>query len=690
MLATRSQNGQKRQGSGLPYDALFLNDYMDMLLAYDTAGLYAFAEPNVEWLLRKQHKSGMFIDVHNRGNDDIVTSHGQGLFSLAYHYIMTRNAAYGRKVYPAIRKGVELIINDHKADKYGLLRPSIPYDAPMVTGYHSCHNLFGLVAMRASIRVANMLGRTEDARTWKEAHDSYRDAILEAFDRVYTKEGYIASGLYDWTAGKVQGRGPVNEYPNQDWENNLLVYPTELLSPDDPRVIDTLATIRARKYREGCMSYRNGMHVHQYVTLNQANQYRAIGDSKHALLDLYHVLLHNGSTHEGFENLVEPWTNRTPAASCPPPHAWAAAKTALFIRNSMVCEYGGQAGLDADARDLYLYSLISPAWIQPGRKVEIKNAPTEMGRISSVLRFVEDGAEMTVKSDFFQSPRYIVFRIPYTVELESFSSDAKISFQDNGLIFFTSDLTEASFKWRPKPGANDNNFQDILKSYRGEYGYIVKDGNYDKNLAGRAFLLDDEKAFRSEPLSFDLVKRAFLKEYSRRFHEYIKKGSKPYPVEPVRLLNETERRQAYTRTFNSVSLTTGKPVACSNHLPGSPADLANDGLAGDNSRFWATDVKQHPGDAWWRVDLQKAAMVGRVVVIGVYTNRRYYGFTVETSIDGKKWVMVADKRKNREISTRKGYDCRFEPRAVRYIRVTQTEHSLNTGRHLVEVMAYGE
>jgi len=279
ILATRTQNGQKRQGSGLPYDALFLNDYIDMLLAYDTAGLCEFSEPNVDWLIRKQHESGMFIDVHNRGNDDIVTSHGQGLFSLAYHFIVTRDRAYGEKVYPAIRKGAEFIVKDHKSDKHGLIRPSIPYDAPMVTGYHTCHNLFALLALRTSIRVARLLGETEDAKAWSQANASYTDAIVKAIDWIYKKEGYIRSGLYDWKAGYVQGRvGNPNRFPNQDWENNLLVYPTELLDRDDPRVVRTLATIRARKYREGCMSYRNGMHVHQYVTLNQANQYRAIGD----------------------------------------------------------------------------------------------------------------------------------------------------------------------------------------------------------------------------------------------------------------------------------------------------------------------------------------------------------------------------------------------------------------------------
>ncbi len=533
MLASRVQGGKRRQGSGLPYDALFLNDYMDMLLAYDTAGLYEFAEPNVEWLMRKQHASGMFIDVHNRGNDDVVTSHGQGLFALAYHAVMTRDKAYAEQVYPAIKKAAEFIVEDHRANPHGLIRPSIPYDAPMLTGYHTCHNLFALLALRTSIRVAGMLDEQDDVEAWTRAEKTYEAAIEKAIGRTYRKEGYIRSGLYDWSAGTVQNNGKTpNDFPNQDWENNLLVYPTELLAPDDKRVAVTLATIRARKYREGVMTYRNGMHIHQYVTLNQANQYRAIGDQKHALLDLYHVLLHNGSTHEGFENLVIPWSNRTPQANCPPPHAWAAAKTALFIRNMMVCEYGGRAGMVPEERDLYLFALISPSWMRPGKEVRIANAPTEMGRVSATLTFTDRGAELTVDSDFHHPPRHIALRIPFTVELKSFTSNASASHQEDSVLFLSPEVTRVSMKWAEKPGIHDGNYQDILEGYRSEYSFVVKDGNYDPARADTPFLTDEERTYPPEPLSFDLVRKAFIQEYARRYAAYIEAGGIPYPVGP--------------------------------------------------------------------------------------------------------------------------------------------------------------
>ncbi len=139
------------------------------------------------------------------------------------------------------------------------------------------------------------------------------------------------------------------------------------------------------------------------------------------------------------------------------------------------------------------------------------------------------------------------------------------------------------------------------------------------------------------------------------------------------------------------SLTTGKPATASTSLSVNRPELANDGRSADTNSFWSTDVdRQNDPSPWWRVDLEEPKTVGRVVVVGYYGDSRYYGFTVETSLDAATWEMAADRRDNLQPSTAEGYSCVFEPRKVRYIRVTQTQCSANTGRHLVELMAYEE
>ncbi|MBE7558194.1 alpha-N-acetylglucosaminidase C-terminal domain-containing protein [bacterium] len=137
------------------------------------------------------------------------------------------------------------------------------------------------------------------------------------------------------------------------------------------------------------------------------------------------------------------------------------------------------------------------------------------------------------------------------------------------------------------------------------------------------------------------------------------------------------------------SLTTGKPATCSHALPGHPPELANDGWFGDTQRFWSTDVTADP-EAWWQVDLEKPTTVGRVVLVFYFGDRRTYGYTVETSRDGQSFELAYDGRDNEERATIAGADCRFAPRKARYLRVTLPRNSANTGRHLVEVMAYPE
>ena len=86
-LATRThENGIKRQGSGLPYDGLFFIDFIDMRLAYDVSGLSDFVEVNFDWLRNSINEEGLFVDSSVSHNREIMTSHGQALYSICNHF----------------------------------------------------------------------------------------------------------------------------------------------------------------------------------------------------------------------------------------------------------------------------------------------------------------------------------------------------------------------------------------------------------------------------------------------------------------------------------------------------------------------------------------------------------------------------------------------------------------------------
>jgi len=534
MLATRHIPGEKkRQGSGLPYDQLFFNDYVDMRRLYDLSGQHEFVDINVQWLIENQNQEGMFLDPVLTHGQEIMASHGQALVSLANHYLVTRDTVYARRIFPTVQKAVEWMYRKHQENPNGLMPASTPFDAEMIKGHYTSHNLWCLLALRDAIRVARGLGEEDDVRKWSDFHASYNRAVLEAIEISAKKEGgYVPTGLYDFITGPAARKGFREHRTNQDWENNLLIYPTEVLEASDYRIQATLDTIRSRKYREGIMTYRNGMHLHQYATVNQANQYLAINDQKHALLDLYHILLHNGSTHEGYENMVEPWEDMDPWP-IPPPHAWAAAKTALLIRNMMVREHGGEAGLQEEDRDLYLFSVISPAWNNKKDTLRIQDAVTEMGKLSAQLELNGQGASITIQSQFHSPPRYIKMAIPWFVELNKVKSNAQWSDQLDGYLVFSPDVTSIELKWKTKRGIHRNTYQDILWSYREENSLKWR-GLKDAQIipGGKGFLLEDEVKYPAEPLSFELVKKAFQKEYLRRFEEYKTEGKQPMIIGP--------------------------------------------------------------------------------------------------------------------------------------------------------------
>lgn len=404
--------------------------------------------------------------------------------------------------------------------------------------------------------------KEKDVSNWEKLHKNYLKAVIKAINYSSKNNNYLPPGLYDYKTGEAAAKGLKEFRSSQDWENNLMIYPTEILSPDNPIIMGTLETIRRNKYREGVMTYRNGMHVHQYVTYNQAQQYLSVGEQKRALVDFYHILLHNGSVHEGFENLVEPWEDRDPHPS-PPPHAWAAAKTVVFIRNMLIREFGGEAGIKEEKRSLYLFSLLSPEWVKENKKISIKNAVTEMGIISAEMHIKKDGASVNIKKDFHQQPQYITITIPYFKNLITYESDANKSFYKNGIIYFSPNVTEISLKWEDKSMDQEYNYQDILKAYREEPNYrwdgYEQIGNpkslYVMNeveqnemitIPGQTgFLLEDEVNYPPTHLSFELIIKTFKKEYRRRYKQYIESGKRPIKIEPVYMLSTQERLKHY-------------------------------------------------------------------------------------------------------------------------------------------------
>jgi hypothetical protein len=687
LLGTRTYASGRTQTDGLPYPMLFIICLWDYQMLYDSMGLRSFYEVNVPHLRSLQLDDGMFLDTSLTHGRRIMSSHGPALFSLTHHIVMTRDRVFAESVWPMIRKAIACMKSDHERDPKGLLRRSWPYDAEMIDGYYASHNYWGLAALRSAIRAARLIGEEQDARDWLAFHDSYAQAVNRAIDASVRPNGYLPTGFYDFVTGPAARSGFPEYSTDQDYDNLMTAWPTEALRADDPRVMATFADVRDLRYREGIMTYRNGQHLHQYATVKNTMQALAAGRDFEFLRDAYHILAHSGSTHESFENLIEPWTTRTPDAGCPPPHVWGCAKEALLVRSMVVMEYGGRGGLDMDQRELRLFSAIPAGWAKPGQTASVHNAQTEFGPIDASLTFREDGADLAVKSDFHTPPANIAMRVPSWAEFQGLEAEG--GSVSNGWIRLRPETRSARLKWKPKEGQHDGAFQGLLMDYRRERGFWPGKRSEAPPMK-EGFLTTEEKALAPEPLSFELVTRALTHEFRRRFAEYAAAGGKPWPVAAPVMLSKDERASLFKQAHGSawdpaeMGIAVGKTATASATAGAYSPSRAVDGNATDLQSSWQAD----PYPQWWQVDLGKVESINRIHAFPYWGLGRSYKYTIDLSTDGKSWHRIADLSENTEPATPQGNDFRFQPVDARYVRVNMLHHSLNPGVHLVELRVF--
>jgi len=517
MLATRTFGDDKKsQTDGVPYPDFFLTSGPQMVLAYLEAGDFDLAKMIVSNAITQQEPDGLYFDRNLAHGGILPTAHGHVLYMLGMYWAFTRDKDFMYEALPSIVRAIDYLKSATAADEHGLLPPTYQYDNEMIDGHYTSNNLWALLGLRLSVRIARDLGLTEEAAEWEALEKVYGDTVMKAVEASVHEDGYVPVGLYDYMAGSQCIRHFPKLNSECDWENMLLAYPIELLEPSHPYVEGTLKHVR-KGYAEGIMTYRHGLHLHQYITANMIEQYMVRGESDMALIDYYHLLLHCGSTHEGFENMVWPWQNRE-LIICLPPHAWASAKIAVLTRNLLLYEYGGKCGTEA-GRDLFVMSTLSPEWLKKGDSVKIVDAPCENGTVSATLKSKKRKAVLTFKGDFTEAPASVKFRIPYFKELVSFKSDDKSAHIEDGYIVLDPGFKKLVLKWKDKPEAFSDNFAHLLELYRECNTFLTVDMENDKAPVvreGKAFLKPGEKDGRIDRLNFNLVKDAFLYEMDRR------------------------------------------------------------------------------------------------------------------------------------------------------------------------------
>jgi hypothetical protein len=459
------------------------SDTAHMLIGLDYMGLEDIARKALVYSRTAQAPDGAFI-VPGR-EYKLYETFGCALWSLGRHYLLTRDKSFLQEVYPSVPRAMDWLKGMTEKDALGLLPPvSIGDDAMLANVRHTGQNMWILIGLKNALRMAQAMGKADDIERISREYDRFWKVFERQLSLQTAKSnGYIPPALEKTLLGN-------------NWDNLLTLYPELLFEPFDPRVTATIQQSR-KTYVEGILDYvrerpiaredwpvdleelavnaRRGQgfifdpkpHLHYWHTPDNAQNHLVRGseeDQALAVRDLYSLLLHTTSTHAPQEWGTDPWSTRDQLVHNLIPDGPASGKTIELLRNMLVREY---------KNDLYFFSALSPAWLQPGKKIEVINSATEFGPVSAELKVNSSLAhwnlEIRLEHQFRQAPERVIIRIPWFFEAEQIEADGQAVKAQNGLIVLSPNARTVKVRGRVKPGTREMNFDNTVQDYKREY-----------------------------------------------------------------------------------------------------------------------------------------------------------------------------------------------------------------------------
>jgi hypothetical protein len=371
MLASRFQtdSGWVQASNKLQYQAFWIRDGALETQALDLAGLHRQAAQNLAFLDTYQQPDGLFIS-----RTDQYDGLGEALWALDRHAQLTQSATYAAAQLARIGAAIEWLSAAMATDPLGLLPAGDPGDNELAYGHITGDDLWAAAGLRSAIADAKLAGREDLAAAWGAVDDRFEASLDSAIAAAYARSGHIPPVL-DASGG-------------QDWGNYDAAYPVQVLAADSPQVAATMAWARAHM-REGLPTYDNGESLHDYLGFSVFQTELAAGDVSDAVAGLYAELVHTTSTDEGWEWGIAPFGDRASPVNLAP-HGTFAGDYVALLRDMLVAE-GPEGGVQ-------LLGGASPAWLAPGERIAVREAPTDGGVISFTERARRGGETLTWRS----------------------------------------------------------------------------------------------------------------------------------------------------------------------------------------------------------------------------------------------------------------------------------------------------
>lgn len=364
------------------YTSFFLHDAVDMDNALDKAGFAEEARASTDYF--NYTEGGGYVDEL-----------GGSIFGLYEHYRLTKEIAYLDGVYPRIRAACELIkklrakqLELPKDDPaYGLLPKGVSQDNFKIPAYLYVDDWWAIIGLKSGWEAAEKLGRKDDAKWIREEYESLLKATVTSIERVMKKEGLKSMpGFADYWPKEMR---IIDEQHRILGDTQMAWAHRPALFPGQNMGIPVPMKLFADSYKQywknsGKFTDYDGAWFVEYEKVFWGYNFK-----------LAHPLIYLGMEDVALKNIEWGMENQ----SCPGgwmeampsrlndkglreigegiigdvPHGWSAAHYVLLLRDMLLRE---------DGNKLILLSCVPDAWLDDGKTIEIKNAPTYFGKIS--------------------------------------------------------------------------------------------------------------------------------------------------------------------------------------------------------------------------------------------------------------------------------------------------------------------
>ncbi len=383
-----NDRGVLKGGEGF-YDEFYIRDGAYQILQFEEAGFNEAAAKAIEPYLKAQRSDGRFETQKNQ-----FDANGQALWTLWQYSKITGDRGFLKRAYPQMRRAVEWIKQARRQASpespfAGVLPNAVADGEYLWDGKHHIvgYDFWNLRGLLLTADAAEMLGERADAMDFRREADEYRKAIDAAWRR---------TGLPYFP--------PSWETLGTHWGNTETFWPTELFPVEDPRVAALDNQLRREfmgGFIEGAIRWSGFPDViHPYMSSYTTMASLARGDHEQFVQDFYWYLLHSTSTHAFPEGI---YFKKRIAWNDTIPHATGAANYAFLLRHALIHERGAELHLLSGAPDW---------WLEPGREIRVKNAPTHFGPLSLRVRGQTTGVEIELAFPPRSPPAHVVLHLP--------------------------------------------------------------------------------------------------------------------------------------------------------------------------------------------------------------------------------------------------------------------------------------